>query len=150
MTANPPKLETLEDLSLLRESVDLECKLAQGQNGQGEIPKDFWPTYSAMAKVSANLLSDAEVEELVVDGKTILAIRIPQATRKQKPVFLHGQPLGNSYRRLNDGDRKCDDETVKRACWPSSWRTAGAPVVEHGRRRIFAADRRLARRPCER
>ncbi|MDP3653585.1 MAG: winged helix-turn-helix transcriptional regulator [Rhodoferax sp.] len=148
-------LNTLEDLSLLRESVDLECKLAQGQNGQGEIPKDFWSSYSAMAnahggvvllgvrekdgefsiaglsnaaklrtdlfnnlnnpaKVSANLLTDAEVEEVVVGGKTILAIRIPQATRKQKPVYLHGQPLGNTYRRLHDGDRKCDDDTVKR------------------------------------
>ena len=148
-------LNTLEDLSLLRESVDLECKLAQGQNGQGEIPKDFWFSYSAMAnayggvvllgvrerdgefsiaglsnaaklrtdlfnnlnnpaKVSANLLTDTEVEELTVDGKTILAIRIPQGTRKQKPVYLHGQPMGNTYRRLHDGDRKCDDETVKR------------------------------------
>ncbi|TXT40505.1 MAG: putative transcriptional regulator [Comamonadaceae bacterium] len=148
-------LKTVEDLSLLRESVALECKLAQGQNGQGEIPKDFWSSYSAMAnahggvvllgvrekdgafsiaglshaakmrtdlfnnlnnpaKVSVNLLSDADVQELVVDDKTILAITIPQATRKQKPVFLHGQPLGNTYRRLNDGDRKCDDETVKR------------------------------------
>ena len=37
-------LKTPEDLSLLRESVDLECKLAQGQNEQGEIPRDFWPT----------------------------------------------------------------------------------------------------------
>lgn len=148
-------LNSLEDLSLLRESVDLECKLAQGQNGQGEIPKEFWPTYSAMAnahggvvllgvrekdgtfsiaglsnaaklradlfnnlnspaKVSTNLLTDADVEEQVFDDKTVLVIRIPQATRKQKPVYLHGQPLGGTYRRLNDGDRKCDDETVKR------------------------------------
>lgn len=148
-------LNSLEDLSLLRESVDLECKLAQGQNGQGEIPKEFWPTYSAMAnahggvvllgvrekdsvfslaglanvsklradlfnnlnspaKVSTNLLTDADVEEKELDGKTILVIRIPPATRKQKPVYLHGQPLGGTYRRLNDGDRKCDEETVKR------------------------------------
>ena len=49
MTVNPLKVETLGDLSLLRESVALECKLAQGQNGQGEIPKDFWSSYSAMA-----------------------------------------------------------------------------------------------------
>ena len=40
---------SLEDLALLRETVELECKLAQGPNGQGEVPKDFWPTYSAMA-----------------------------------------------------------------------------------------------------
>lgn len=148
-------LYTLDDLLLLRESHELECKLAQGQDGQGEVPKDFWPTYSAMAntqggivllgirekagafsiaglnnpskvradlfnnlnnpgKVSANLLTDVDVEELALDGKTVLVVRIPQATRKQRPVFLNGQPLGHTYKRLNDGDRLCDEETVKR------------------------------------
>lgn len=148
-------LKTLDDLHLLAETVELECKLAQGQDGRGELPKDFWPTYSAMANahggvvllgvrekagkfsiaglenpskvrsdlfntlnnpsaVSTNLLSDADVVETVIDGKVILVVRIPAAVRKQKPVFLKGQPLGNTYRRLNDGDRHCDDETVKR------------------------------------
>ncbi|GKT18426.1 putative DNA binding domain-containing protein [Acidovorax sp. SUPP2522] len=145
----------MEDLSLLRETVELECKLAQGQSGQGEVPKDFWSTYSAMAnahggvvllgvrekegvfsiagianpakvradlfnnlnnpgKVSANLLADADVQEMALQGQTILLVRIPQATRKQRPVFLNGQPLGHTYKRLNDGDRLCDEETVKR------------------------------------
>jgi ATP-dependent DNA helicase RecG len=148
-------LQTLEDLSLLRESLELECKAAQGADGQGDVPKDFWLTYSAMAnahggvvllgltektgifsvtglanadkvrsdlfnnlnnpgKVSTNLLSDADVQEVALDGKKVLAVHIPQASRKQRPVFLNGQPLGNTYYRLNDGDRKCDDETVKR------------------------------------
>lgn len=148
-------LQTLDDLPLLAESVELECKLAQGQDGKGEVPKDFWPTYSAMAnlhggvvllgirekasvfsvagianvekvrtdlfntlnnpgKVSVNLISDADVSALELDGKTILQVRIPAATRKQKPVYLNGQPLGNTYRRLHEGDRLCDDETVKR------------------------------------
>ncbi|GKT23584.1 RNA-binding domain-containing protein [Acidovorax sp. SUPP3334] len=148
-------IHSLEDLSLLRETVELECKLAQGQSGQGEVPKDFWPTYSAMAnahggvvllgvrekdgvfsiagianpakvradlfnnlnnpgKVSANLLADADVQEMALQGQTILLVRIPQATRKQRPVFLNGQPLGHTYKRLNDGDRLCDEETVKR------------------------------------
>lgn len=146
---------TLEDLELLRETHELECKLAQGQHGQGEVPKDFWPTYSAMAntrggtvllgvrekegvfsiagltnpakvrmdlfnnlnnpsKVSVNLLTDANVQELTLEGKTILCVNIPQATRHQKPVFLNGQPLGHTYKRLNDGDRICEDEVVKR------------------------------------
>lgn len=148
-------ISSLEDLSLLRETVELECKLAQGQNGQGEVPKDFWPTYSAMAnayggvvllgvrekdgmfsvagipnpakvradlfnnlnnpgKVSANLLNDADVQELTLHDQTVLLVRIPQATRKQRPVFLNGQPLNHTYKRLNDGDRPCDEETVKR------------------------------------
>lgn len=146
---------SLEDLALLRETVELECKLAQGQNGQGEVPKDFWPTYLAMAnahggvvllgvrekdgvfsiagianpakvradlfnnlnnpgKVSVNLLSDADVQELTMGGKTVVRVNIPQAARQQKPVFLNGQPLGHTYRRLNEGDRLCEDATVKR------------------------------------
>jgi len=149
-------LRTLDNISLLAEGFELECKLAQGQDGKGELPKDFWPTYSAMAnahggvvllgiresssgqftvagienvakvrgdlfnglsnreKVSANLLTDGDVQEAVVDGRSVLVVHIPPATRKQKPVYLHGRPLGNTYRRLNDGDRVCDDETVKR------------------------------------
>lgn len=148
-------LHTLDDLQLLAETAELECKLAQGQDGKGEVPKDFWPTYSAMAnahggvvllgvrekggkfsiagidnpakvrgdlfntlnnpgKVSVNLLGDTDVSEVRIDGKRILVVSIPAATRRQKPVFLHGQPLGNTYRRLNDGDRRCDEETVKR------------------------------------
>jgi hypothetical protein len=34
--------------------------------------------------------------------------------RKQKPVHLKKSPLGNTYQRLHEGDRLCDDMTVKR------------------------------------
>ena len=43
------KIETLADIELLAETFDLECKKAAGRDGKGELPKDFWPTYSAMA-----------------------------------------------------------------------------------------------------
>ena len=143
------------DLNAISEAVDLECKLAHGKDGQGEIPKDFWPTYSAMAntrggqillglsekngafqargltnpnklrtdlfntlnnpsKVNINLLTDEHICEKLLDGKTILVINVPAANRKQKPVYLHGQPLGNTYKRLHDGDRLCSEEDVKR------------------------------------
>lgn len=147
---------SLEDLSLLRETVSLECKLAHGRDGKGALPEDFWPTYSAMAntdggvvilglrerkgqfevagienpdkvrtelfnnlnnrqKVSANLLSDAQVREWSVDGKTLLVVEIPRARRQQRPVHLSRNPLdGNTYRRLNEGDRPVPDEDVKR------------------------------------
>ncbi|MFA7556575.1 MAG: RNA-binding domain-containing protein [Hydrogenophaga sp.] len=149
-------LQSLEDLSLLRETVSLECKLANGRDGKGALPDDFWPTYSAMAnadggavilglrerkgrfepvgvenaekvrtelfnnlnnrqKVSINLLTDAHVREWAVDGKTLLSVEIPRARRQQRPVYLTTNPLGgNTYRRLNEGDRPLADEDVKR------------------------------------
>ncbi|MGY4533496.1 hypothetical protein ACVW0Y_002628 [Pseudomonas sp. TE3786] len=150
-----PELLTSDQLAELAETVELECKLAQGQDGKGELTKDFWPTYSAFAntdgglvvlglrerdrrfsvaglaniekirtdlfntlnnpsKVSANLLTDANVSVRLLDGKQILLVHVPPATRKQRPVFLNGQPIGNTYRRLHEGDRRCDEESVKR------------------------------------
>ncbi len=156
------EIRTLADIEALEETDEVECKLASGQDGQGKLPDDFWPTYSAFAnnrggivilglkeykgakdarprfeldagirnpqkvrtelfnllnnrqKVSVNLLSDADVAVVPVDGKNVIVIRIPQATRRQKPVHLNGNPLGHTYRRLHEGDRPCDDETVKR------------------------------------
>ena len=47
---------TLEDLSSLAESVDLECKAAQGRDGQGELPDDFWKSYCAMANCDGGVI----------------------------------------------------------------------------------------------
>jgi ATP-dependent DNA helicase RecG len=150
------EIQSIADLELLRESVDLECKLAVGRDGMGALPEDFWPTYSSFAnteggivllgvseksgrfviegivnipkvrkelfdglnnrqKVSVNLLSDAQVWELTLEGKTLLVVQVPRATRKQRPVYLTTNPFANhTYRRLNDGDRPLPDDDVKR------------------------------------
>jgi len=155
MTHMPDLPSSLEDIALLRESVDMECKLAGGRDGRGELPKDFWPSYSAFAnaqggliilglaekedgfelrgladpgkvrrdlfnqlndsqKVSRNLLADRHVQEVVIDGRSLLVVEVPAAARKQKPVYIKNNPMIGTFRRLNDGDRRCDDETVRR------------------------------------
>lgn len=50
------ELNTLEDISLLKESCSLECKLANGQDGKGKLPNDFWETYSAMANTYGGIV----------------------------------------------------------------------------------------------
>lgn len=149
-------LNTIADIELLRESQELECKLAGGKDGKGAVPHDFWETYSAMAnadgglvlfgvqekrgkfqvqgieeidrvwkelvdlannpkKVSVNLLSSDSVQEWYIEGRKVLAIRIPRALRKQRPVFLNGNPLGgNAFVRLHEADQKIGDDEVKR------------------------------------
>lgn len=42
-------VNTLDDLDIIRETIDLECKLAGGRDGKGALPEDFWRTYSAFA-----------------------------------------------------------------------------------------------------
>jgi ATP-dependent DNA helicase RecG len=150
------KIRTLDDIASLSEAVDLECKLAAGKDGKGQLPTDFWPTYSAFAnthggvillgikekqqhfslhgisdpqriitdlfnhlnnrqKVSANLLTEQDVEVIVIEGRSLIRVNVPAAPRQQKPVFINGNPFnGNTYRRLHDGDRPCGEETIKR------------------------------------
>ena len=147
---------SLDDLSALAERVDLECKAAQGRDGQGELPEDFWKSYSAMAnaeggvvwlgiqekppgrftaiglpnlervrkalwdnlhnrkQISLNLLTEADVQPVVVAGRTVLRIVVPRAGRQAKPVHLGSNPFGGTFLRRHEGDYPADDETVRR------------------------------------
>lgn len=50
------KVSSLDDFNLLRESSSIEFKLAGGRDGKGELPHDFWPTYSAMANTDGGVV----------------------------------------------------------------------------------------------
>ena len=149
------KLNSL-DLPGLAEAYDLECKAAQGRDGRGELPDDFWKSYSAMAnadggiillgvqekprgrfqalgladvervrkalwdnlhnrkQVSSNLLNEGDIQSVEIDGKTVLRVQVPRATRQSKPVHVGSNPLGGTYLRRYEGDYQADDETVRR------------------------------------
>lgn len=44
------------NLADLNEQFDVEFKLAQGRDGQGQLPKSFWETYSAMANTMGGVI----------------------------------------------------------------------------------------------
>ncbi|WP_438463099.1 AlbA family DNA-binding domain-containing protein [Marinomonas sp. PE14-40] len=56
---------TLEDIATLRESSEVECKLAQGRDGKGQLPDDIWESYSAFANTDGGdiLLGLKELED---------------------------------------------------------------------------------------
>ncbi|MET0240181.1 MAG: RNA-binding domain-containing protein [Sphingobium sp.] len=142
-------------LRSLQETDELEMKLAAGRDGRGELPKDFWPTYSAFAntsggyvvlgvreksgrfeiggihepdkvirqifdqvcnrqKVSSNLISTDDVEVCQIGVKHIISVRIRPGSRREKPVFIDGNPLTGTYKRVHEGDRICLPDVVKR------------------------------------
>ena len=136
---------TYEDLVALGESVEIEFKKALGQNANGELPKEFWPSYSAMAnteggeillgveelkpsglklhdlanvesmrqdifnlannsqKVNVNLLRDGDVTVMNVNGCRLLRVRVPRASRRQRPIYAKSvHSLRNQIPSRND------------------------------------------------
>ncbi|HEX6123704.1 MAG TPA: RNA-binding domain-containing protein [Ktedonobacterales bacterium] len=47
---------TLDEYLSRHEDVDLEVKKAQGQDGDGEVPRSFWESYSAMANTDGGII----------------------------------------------------------------------------------------------
>ena len=85
-----------------------------GIDNPAKVRSELFNNLNNRQKVSSNLLTDADVEEIDIAGKTLLAIRVPRASRQQRPVHLTTNPFGNTWRRLNDGDRALADEDIKR------------------------------------
>ena len=63
--------------------------------------------------VNKNILTSKSIAVEVMDGKEIVVIRVPRATRKQKPVYIGGNPLLGTYYRSGDGDFRCTEQQVK-------------------------------------
>ncbi len=78
------------------------------------LRQDLYNQANNRQKVSSNLLSNDSIEEIHIDGKTVLRVHIPRAHRRQRPVYLGENPLRGAYLRRNEGDFVADETAVKR------------------------------------
>ncbi len=102
---------------------------AQGLDDPQKTERDFWNTVNNRGKVSANLLTNSNVRVESVDGKSVLIIEVPRASRRQRPVFVGQNPLDGTFRRFNEGDYKCSPEEVGRMLADQSEQTADSRIL---------------------
>lgn len=105
-----------------------------------KLINDFWDGLNDSNKVSANILSEKDVTVEKVDGKRIVAIRVPRAHRNDKPVFIDGNPLSGSYRRNGEGDYKCTKEEVQTMLRDAALETQDMAVLENMGLEVFDYD----------
>lgn len=102
-------------------------------SGVGEprkFKKAFWDTVNNRGKVNLNLCSDADLAEVPHPDGLILAIRVPQASRYQRPVFLGQNPLTGTYRRNFEGDYRCTEQEVGRMLSDRGEEPADSRILE--------------------
>ncbi|MES0488917.1 MAG: ATP-binding protein [Leptospirales bacterium] len=74
-------ISSIDDIVALRESFELEYKLAAGKDGKGELPKTFWETYSAFANTAG--------------GYIVLGLRENNETFQMEPIEIKNKMGGD-------------------------------------------------------
>ncbi|QVL31227.1 putative DNA binding domain-containing protein [Telmatocola sphagniphila] len=101
----------------------------QGLDDPVKIEKDFWTTIHNRGKVNANLLANSNVRIVPVDGKLVLFVEVPRASRRQRPIFVGQNPLEGTYRRYSDGDYLCSRDEVGRMLADQSEQSADSRIL---------------------
>lgn len=82
-------------------------------------------------KVSANLVPSDGIRAVRVNDAVLLVVEVRRADRKQRPVHLGPNPLGNSFRRQHEGDYRCSDAEVRRMLSDAADEPRDARLLEH-------------------
>lgn len=111
-----------------------------GLSDPEKMIKDFWDIINNINKVSVNILSEKDVTIENINGKSIVAIRVPRAQRSDKPVYLENNPLLGSYRRNGEGDYKCTKEEVQAMMRDAAIKSQDMIVLENMNLDVFDYD----------
>ena len=75
--------------------------------------KIFWETINDPARVSVNILSPEDVSVHPIEGKDVMVVHVPRASRRQRPVYIGDSPFSGAYRRDGEGDYHCSPDEVR-------------------------------------
>ncbi len=78
-----------------------------GIDNPESVVKDLWDLLHDRNKVSANLLTENNVEIKEHSGLKYIIVRIPRADRHQRPVYINNDLDNGTYRRNSEGDYHC-------------------------------------------
>ena len=84
-----------------------------GVRSPAKLPKAFWDAHNNPQKLSAPICTDRDVAVVPADGKDLILIRVPRASRAQRPVYINGNPITGTCKRNFEGDYRCTEGEVR-------------------------------------
>ncbi len=79
-----------------------------------KFQQDFWSQVNNRGKVNLNILSERDVQRIMLGSDHfILAIHVPPAEYRSKPVHIGQDPLRGTYKRNHAGDYLCLPDEVR-------------------------------------
>ena len=93
-----------------------------------ELIEELWGKLNDGKTVSANILSIHDITIEKIEGKYIVAVHVPAASRKEKPVYIGADPFLGSYFRSGEGDYRFTEEEVRVADKPMEGCSLTLPI----------------------
>jgi len=97
------------------------------------VLKELWDALNNPQKISPKIFEEKHVVIGIDEHshKNIIRIEVPQSNRRQRPVFIKGNPLTGTYRRNFEGDYLCDESIVKQMLSEQLENSRDAKLIEH-------------------
>lgn len=95
-----------------------------------KLTKSFWDQHNSRQVISRPLLASGDVQPVEIDKGWLLAIRVRQASRQERPVYRGQNPLEGTFKRRHEGDYRCTPEEVRRMFADASDMPADARVLD--------------------
>lgn len=93
--------------------------------------KQFWDTHNNREKLNTPICKEEDVSVLTVDEYFVIIIYVPMAMRKERPVYLNGNPYKGTYKRSYEGDYVCSKEEVNQMLRDASSDAQDSEIVEN-------------------
>ncbi|MDJ0735030.1 MAG: putative DNA binding domain-containing protein [Nostocaceae cyanobacterium] len=89
-------------------------KLAiSGVRNPDGLLKNFWNNHNNSQKLSTPICVNSDVRKLKADAQNLVIIKVPKATRQQRPVYINNNPMTSTFKRNFEGDYRCNREEVQ-------------------------------------
>ncbi len=85
-----------------------------GLGNPEKLRKQIWDILENPQKVSVNLLDEQDIRLVEESGVVCLVMRVPPATRENRPVYIGENPMKGTYIRRHEGDYRVEKDRVKR------------------------------------
>lgn len=105
-----------------------------------QVINDFWNTVNNPNKVSARIVTDADLRVVEVDGVEVIAIEVPRADRLVRPVYIGPNPLTGTYRRNGEGDYLCSGDEYRAMVRDASPESLDRAPCEHATVDLLCGD----------
>jgi ATP-dependent DNA helicase RecG len=80
-------------------------------------------------KISFDFISEKDVLIQILEGKSILSIRIQAMSANQKPIYINNNPYTGTYIRRHEGDYRCSKQEVDRMIRDSQIEGADSAIM---------------------